>query len=73
VTILRRLWRDRSMPISRVAFGIAFGLGVGAIFIPVIEDPTIYTPLWAVTGVALAVGATAAIRDRSVSRHRSCA
>jgi hypothetical protein len=61
VTILRRLWLDRLRPISRVAFGIAFGLGVGAIFIPVIEDPSVFTPLWAITGLALATGAAAAV------------
>jgi hypothetical protein len=44
-----------------VAFGLAFGLGVGAVFIPVIEDPTVFTPLWAITGMALA--AAAAIAD----------
>lgn len=65
VTILRRLWIDRLRPISRVAFGIAFGLGVGAVFIPVIEDPTIFTPLWALTGMALAAGATMAFRRQS--------
>jgi hypothetical protein len=65
VTILRRLWIDRLRPISRVVFGIAFGLGVGAIFIPVLEDPTIFTPLWALTGMALAAGATMARRRQS--------
>ena len=61
VTILRHLWRDRLRPISRVAFGIAFGLGVGAVFIPVLEDPTVFTPLWAITGLALAAGAAIAL------------
>ena len=66
VTILRQLWRDRLRPISRVAFGIAFGLGVGAVFIPVLEDPTVFTPLWAITGLALASGAAiAASRPRA--------
>lgn len=60
VTILRWLWRDRLRPISRVAFGIAFGLGVGAVFIPVLEDPTVFTPLWAISGLALASGAAIA-------------
>jgi len=61
VTILRRLWRDRLRPISRVAFGIAFGLGAGAVFIPVLEDPTVFTPLWAISGLALASGAAIAV------------
>jgi hypothetical protein len=56
-TILVRLWRDRFRPLSRVALGIAFGLGTGAVFIPVIEDPSVFTPLWAIVGLALALGA----------------
>jgi O-Antigen ligase len=59
-TILWRLWRDRMRPLSRAALGIGFGLGVGAVFIPVIEDPSVFTPLWAFCGMALALGAAAA-------------
>jgi O-antigen ligase len=62
ITILRQLWRDQARPISRVAFGIAFGLGVGAVFIPVLEDPTVFTPLWAITGLALALAMIARLR-----------
>ena len=68
VTILRQLWRDRLRPISRVAFGIAFGLGVGAVFIPVLEDPTVFTPLWAITGLALASGAVIAVGRAGTDR-----
>jgi hypothetical protein len=68
LTILRRLWLDRLRPISRVALGIAVGLGAGAVFIPVIEDPTVFTPLWALTGIALALAAAAGIAGRSTAR-----
>ena len=55
--ILRRLWLDRLRPVSRTVIGIVLGLGAGAVFIPIIEDPAIYTPLWALAGMALAVAA----------------
>jgi hypothetical protein len=67
LTILRRLWRDRLRPMSRVALGIVIGLGAGAVFIPVIEDPSVFTPLWAITGIALALGAAEAAVPSSVT------
>jgi hypothetical protein len=59
VTILWRLWQDRLWPLSRVALGIGLGLGAGAVFIPVIEDPSVFTPLWAIAAMALALSAVA--------------
>lgn len=58
-TILWRLWQDRLRPLSRVALGIGLGLGAGAVFIPVIEDPSVFTPLWAIAAMALALSAAA--------------
>ena len=66
-TILWRLWRDRMLPLSRVALGIAVGLGAGAVFIPVIEDPSVFTPLWAIAGMALAAGAASMAASRQGS------
>jgi hypothetical protein len=56
-TMLWRLWQDRLRSLSRVALGIGLGLGAGAVVIPVIEDPSVYTPLWTIAGMALALGA----------------
>ena len=61
LAILFRLWKSRDGPWSQLVLALGIGLGVGAIFIPIIEEPTIYTPLWAFTGLALA-GAAAARR-----------
>ncbi len=66
-TILWRLWKDRLRSLSRVALGIGFGLGAGAVVIPVIEDPSVYTPLWAIAGMALALGAAGHAASRSES------
>jgi hypothetical protein len=51
--ILVRLWRSRDAPISRLALALGFGLGAGAVFIPIIEEPTVWTPLWAFAGLAV--------------------
>jgi hypothetical protein len=60
--LLRHLWRSRSLPLSRAVLGLGIGLGIGAIFIPIIEEPTVWTPLWAFAGLAVAAGL--AIGDR---------
>jgi hypothetical protein len=52
------LWRSRAGPWSRAAIAIGVGLGFGSLFIPVIEDPAVFTPLWAIAGLALAMGAS---------------
>ncbi|MEO8273051.1 MAG: O-antigen ligase family protein [Chloroflexota bacterium] len=59
LAILLRAWRSRASPVARFVIAAAVGLGAGALFIPIIEEPTIYTPLWAFAGLALALGAAA--------------
>lgn len=59
------LWRSRASPISRGAIAMGFGLGAGALFIPILDEPTVFIPLWAFSGLALA---TAAVRVSSVER-----
>ena len=58
--ILAGLWRSRASPISRGVIALGLGLGAGALFIPIIDEPTVFTPLWAFGGLALAAGAVAA-------------
>ena len=58
--ILAGLWRSRASPISRGVIAMGLGLGAGALFIPIIDEPTVFTPLWAFGGLALAAGAMAA-------------
>jgi hypothetical protein len=58
------LWRGRREPWARAAMGAAAGLGTGALFIPIVEDPSVAVPLFAVTGLALALA-----RARSVARQ----
>jgi hypothetical protein len=71
LVILLRLWRSRASPLARFVIAAGVGLGAGAFFIPVIEEPTIYTPLWAFAGMALALGAAAASTDSaSVTTNR---
>jgi len=58
LAILRSLWKDRARPVARAALGFGLGLGAGALFIPIIEDPAVFVPLWAFSGLACAVSAT---------------
>ena len=52
--IVVSLWRRRAGPLPRsVLAGIA-GLAVGAIFIPVLDEPSVAVPLWSLAGLALA-------------------
>jgi len=57
--LLRDLVRTRGAPLSRAALAIGLGLAVGAVFIPIIEEPAVWTPLWVVTGLAVALAAGA--------------
>ena len=56
--ILRRLWLDRRQPLSKAVIGFGLGLAIGALFIPIIEDPAVFTPLWGFAGLALAAAAS---------------
>jgi hypothetical protein len=43
------------MPVCRAALAIGLGLAVGAVFIPIIEEPSVWTPLWVFTGLGVAL------------------
>lgn len=55
VVVLAGLWRRHPAPWPTLALGVWLGLGVGALFIPIVEDPSIATPMWVLGAVALAV------------------
>ena len=57
LVLLRELIRARGMPVGRAALAIGLGLAVGAVFIPIIEEPSVWTPLWVFTGLAVALAA----------------
>jgi hypothetical protein len=63
--LLFDLWRARGAPVSRGAIAIGLGLGAGALFIPVLDEPTIFTPLWALTGLAVATAAARRVPERA--------
>jgi len=53
--ILARLWRARDGPFALACLGVGTGLGIGALFIPIIEDPTVWTPLWVLAALGIAM------------------
>lgn len=50
----RRLWSARSRPWPIAAIAAGTGLAVGALAIPVVDEPSVAIPLWAIFGIALA-------------------
>ena len=60
LAVLWRLWQGRAQAMSSAMLGICLGLGVGAVFIPVVEDPAVFTPLWAFSAIAIATAPFAA-------------
>lgn len=66
LAILLRLWKTRDGPLSLLVIALGIGLGVGALFIPIIEEPTVYTPLWAFAGMALAVAAGRSVASAEI-------
>ena len=61
--ILRRLWSGRRNAISMSAIAVMGGLAVGALFIPVLDEPAVAVPLWTL----LAFGLLAADRVKVVA------
>lgn len=53
LAIVVRLWRSRNVPWSRAAIAIGAGLAVGALAIPVVDEPAVALPLWSVLGLGL--------------------
>ena len=56
--IVRKLWTGRREAVSRGAMAVMGGLALGALFIPVLDEPTVAVPLWTL----LAFGVLAAER-----------
>jgi hypothetical protein len=54
VVILMTLWSTRSSSWSRLAGGLLIGIGVGAFFIHVVNDPAVAVPLWTLVGLGVA-------------------
>jgi hypothetical protein len=52
--IARELWRGSRLPWARLALGVMAGLGTGALFIPVIDEATVATPMFVIIALALA-------------------
>jgi hypothetical protein len=71
LAILLRLWKTRDGPLSLLVIALGVGLGAGALFIPIIEEPTVYIPLWAFAGLALAVAAGRGVRGETADSAES--
>jgi hypothetical protein len=50
----RELWKRRRDPLARAVLSVSAGLLVGAMFIPVLDEPSLSIPVWAVIGLGLA-------------------
>lgn len=53
LTIARVLWIKRRIPVARAALAASVGLAAGAVFIPVLDEPAVAIPLWALIGLGL--------------------
>jgi hypothetical protein len=53
-TIVVGLWRRRAGPLPRAVLAGILGLAVGAVFIPVLDEPSVAVPLWSLAGLAMA-------------------
>jgi hypothetical protein len=61
--IVRKLWSGRREAMSRGAIAVMGGLALGALFIPVLDEPTVAVPLWTL----LAFGLLAAERAKDAA------
>jgi riboflavin transporter FmnP len=59
VVVLMALWSARSSSWSVLAAGLLIGIGAGAVFIHVVNDPAVAVPLWTLVGLAVAQTAVA--------------
>jgi O-Antigen ligase len=46
--------KRRSLVWDRLAIGVWIGIGIGAVFIPIVDDPAVALPLWVIGALALA-------------------
>ena len=69
LAIVARLWRSRTVPWSQAAVAIGLGLAIGAVGIPVIDEPAVAIPLWSILGLGLLL----AERDRRRSEATGAA
>lgn len=67
VIALLTLWKTRSRPWSVLASGMLVGIGAGALFIPVVNEPAIAVPLWTLAGLAIAQSTAASGSAGTVS------
>jgi hypothetical protein len=51
--IIRKLWSGRRNVVSRSALAVMGGLAVGALFIPVLDEPAVAVPLWTLLAFGL--------------------
>jgi hypothetical protein len=64
--IARTLWRSRAHVLSRTAFAIALGPALGAVFIPILDDPAVAIPFWSVLALGVIAGrGQVEVQDRS--------
>jgi len=59
LVLLMALWSTRSSSWSVLAAGLLVGIGAGALFIHVVNDPAVAVPIWTLVGVAF--GQTAVV------------
>ena len=62
LAVLRRLWAVRRSPVAQAAIAVGVGLAVGALFIPIIDEPTVATPLWTIAALGIAGASIAPTR-----------
>jgi hypothetical protein len=68
VSLFRSLWIRRAAPMARAALAIGLGPAAGAVFIPILDDPAVAIPLWAIAAVGVtAIGVIPAWDRRRVS------
>jgi hypothetical protein len=63
----RGLWQRRRHPLPRAALAIGLGLMVGALFIPVLDEPALAVPVWTLIGLGLAQPRFGAPGDESAT------